>query len=338
MLHVYGPTEGSTFSTWMLVKSVDEAATTVPIGRPLANTEVYVLDGRMELVPVGIYGELYIAGDGLARCYANRPELTAEKFVPHPCGNGPGQRLYKTGDIVRYLPDGNLEFLGRRDNQVKVRGFRIEPGEIEAVLSEHSQVKKCVVVARQGADGSKQIVAYFVPRSAEVPSAGELRRYARERLPEYMVPATFMMLPELPLTPNGKVDRDALPEPEQIIGSDFVAPRTEIEAVVAGIWSDLLGVELVGIHDNFFELGGHSLLATQFASRARVAFGIEIPLRVVFENPTLEGIATAIETLDAPATAQADFVPMTIDDEEVESLLAEVEQLSDEEAQIALGS
>jgi amino acid adenylation domain-containing protein len=342
LLHVYGPTESTTFSTWMLVEDVEEAAATVPIGKPLANTQVYVLDGGMEPVAVGIYGDLYLAGDGLARCYAKRPDLTAEKFLPHPHSNEPGQRLYQTGDIVRYLPDGNLEFLGRRDNQVKVRGFRIEPGEIEAVLSEHPMVKECAVVVQHGGDGGKRIVAYFVPRGQQIPSVGELRRYAKERLPEYMVPATFMVLADLPLTANGKVDREALPEPDPSrskLESEFVAPRTTVEEVVAGIWSELLGTDLTGIHDNFFELGGHSLLATQFASRARVAFGIELPLRAVFENPTLESIAAVIEALEPQETARAqDVLPITVNDDEVESLLAAVEELSDEEARIALGN
>jgi amino acid adenylation domain-containing protein len=343
LLHVYGPTESTTFTTWMLVEEVAAGAATVPIGRPLANTQIYILDGHLEPVAVGIYGDLYIAGDGLARCYANRPALTAEKFVPHPHSNQAGQRLYKTGDIVRYLPDGNVEFLGRRDNQVKVRGFRIELGEIEAVLSEHHAVRECAVVARQSADGGKRIAAYVVARGEEIPSVNELRRYAKEKLPEYMLPSTFVMLAELPLTPNGKVDREALPEPEQSRSqpdSGYIAPRTTVEEVTAGIWSELLGTDLIGIEDNFFELGGHSLLATQFASRARAAFGIELPLRAIFENPTLEGIAAVIEAQDIQSDAQSQdaFLLTPINDDEVAAFLAEVEQLSDEEARTALGA
>jgi len=343
LLHVYGPTESTTFATWHPVEEVEEGATTVPVGRPIANTQVYVLDGRMNPVAVGVYGELYIGGDGLARGYANRPGLTAERFVPHPYGQAAGQRLYKTGDIVRYLPDGAIEFLGRRDRQVKVRGFRVELGEVESVLCEHPALGQCAVVARPAADGTKRIDAYVVPAGDEVPSGGELRTYLKARLPEYMVPAAFVPLAKLPLTPNGKVDQEALPRPEQARDESpdgYVAPRTPHEEAVALIWSGLLGLERVGSRDNFFDLGGHSLLATQFASRARAAFDIDLPLRAVFENPVLADIAAVIEAQAVQACAQPRpaLLPMSVDGDELEALLSEVEQLSDEEARIGLGA
>ncbi len=300
LLNVYGPTEGTTLTTWRLVEEVAAGALTVSIGRPLANTQVYILDSGMEPVAVGIYGELYIAGDGLARCYANKPDLTAEKFVPHPHGIEAGKRLYKTGDIVRYLPDGNIEFLGRRDNQVKVRGFRIEPGEIEAVLSEHKLVNECAIVTQDATDGGKRIIAYFVTRGDETPSAGELRNYAGARLPSYMVPATFVMLAEMPLTPNGKVDHKALSQLEQSsskLESEYIGPRSANEAMLCEIWAEVLKVEQVGIHDNFFDLGGHSLLATRVITRVNEIFHVKMPLRAMFEAPTVAGMSETADLL-----------------------------------------
>ncbi|WP_407882763.1 amino acid adenylation domain-containing protein, partial [Scytonema sp. NUACC26] len=264
VFNLYGPSEDTTYSTFAWVKQGDNVVT---IGHPIANTQVYVLDKYLHPVPIGVKGELYISGDGLARGYFNHPELTAEKFIPNPLSQKPGERLYKTGDIARYLPDSNLEFLGRIDNQVKIRGYRIEPQEIEITLSQHPQVRQIVVVLREDEQGDKFLVSYVVPQQLEqVPSISALKSFLREKLPDYMVPSAFVMLETLPLTPNGKVDRRALPAPDTArpeLDQAFVAPRTPIEEVLAGIWTQTLGIDSVGIYDNFFDLGGHSLLATQ---------------------------------------------------------------------------
>ena len=272
----------------------------VPIGRPIPNAQVYALDRHLRPVPVGVHGELYLGGVGVARGYLNRPELTADKFIPHPFSVAPGERLYKTGDLVRYLPDGNMEYLGRADEQVKIRGYRIECGEIEAVLAQHEAVREAVVIAREDTPGDKRLVAYCVPESeGGMPSHGQLRDFLKKQLPEYMAPAVFVELNGLPLTPNGKVDRRALPLPDQTrpdLEAAFVAPRTPAEEQLAGIWAEVLKVERVGIHDHFFELGGHSLLATQVISRVRNAFEVDLPLRSLFETPTVAGLAESIET------------------------------------------
>jgi len=290
----------------------------VPIGRPIANTRVYVLDGWLQPVPVGVPGELYIGGDGLACGYLNQPELTSGKFIPNPFSNEPGVRLYKSGDLVRYLPDGNVEFLGRIDNQVKIRGFRIELGEIEAVLGQHPFVKEAIVIAREAKSGDKRLLAYVVLSEKSSIATSNMRNFLKEKLPDYMVPSAFVMMDALPLTPNGKVDRSALPEPDSWQpGTEdcYVAPSTPIEEMLAGIWCDVLGLKKVGIHDNFFELGGHSLLATQVMSRLRKAFQVEIPLRSLFEMSTIAGLAIRI----------AQYQAEDIDPEEMDRLLAELE-------------
>ncbi len=306
--NMYGPTETTIWSSTAEVSA--GASANVTIGRPIANTHIYVLDKRLQPVPVGIAGELYIGGDGLARGYLNRSDLTAERFVPNPFSETPGERLYKTGDLVRYLPDGNIEFLGRIDTQVKVRGFRIELGEIETVLGQHSLVREAVVTVREDVPGDQRLVAYLVPDPSQTPTAGELRTYVNQRLPEYMVPSAYVPLERLPLTPNGKVDRKALPAPDMArpdLDQAFVAPRLPIEEVVARIWASVLGVERVSVHDNFFTLGGHSLLATQVMSRLRDTLNVELPLRTLFEAPTVaalaEKIAAAMQaerTIEAP--------------------------------------
>ncbi|HKV11759.1 MAG TPA: amino acid adenylation domain-containing protein, partial [Thermoanaerobaculia bacterium] len=293
LLHVYGPTESTTFTTWHRVEAVAEGKT-VPIGRPIANTTVYVLDSGRQPAGAGVPGELFIGGDGLARGYLHRPDLTAERFVPDPFVEEPGARLYRTGDLVRRQPSGAIEFLGRIDHQVKVRGFRIELGEIEAALSSHPGVAGAVVLVREDVPGDKRLVAYTVPRERAV-GERELRAYLEERLPSYMVPARFVSLPEIPLTPNGKVDRRALPAPERETESGLAALRTPFEETLAAIWETLLGIRAVGAHDDFFHLGGHSLLATQLVSRIREVFGVEVELRAVFESPTLAGLAARIE-------------------------------------------
>jgi amino acid adenylation domain-containing protein len=293
--NLYGPTETTIWSSVQMVESKDSI---VSIGRPIANTQIYLLDSQRQPVPIGVPGELHIGGKGLARGYLNRPGLTAEKFISNPFSDEPGARLYKTGDLCRYLPDGNIEFLGRIDNQVKIRGFRIELGEIEAALTQHSAVRASVVVVREDEPGSKRLVAYVVPQPEQALTITELRRFLKDKLPEYMMPSAFMILEALPLTPNGKVNRQALPAPELArpeLEKSFAEPRTPIEEVLAAIWIDILRLEQVGIHDNFFELGGHSLLATQVISRLRKVFQVELPLRCLFESPTIAELAETIE-------------------------------------------
>ena len=304
LIHVYGPTENTTFSSYYCVEELP-SATSLPIGIPITNTQIYILDPHLQLVPIGVTGELYMGGEGLAREYLNCTELTAEHFITHPFSNKPKTRLYKTGDLARYLPDGNIEFLGRIDNQVKIRGFRIELSEIEAVLSQHLAVRETVVIAREDVPDDKYLVAYIVPKQEQIPMenvqsfASLLRQFLKEKLPEYMVPRAYMVLESLPLTSNGKVDRHALPIPETITfhNLDYVAPRSQVEELLAQIWAKVLGKEQVGVHDNFFELGGHSLLATQLTSRIRDTFQIDLPVRNLFEAPTVEQLARCIDTM-----------------------------------------
>ncbi len=293
LLHVYGPTEATTFATWHRVEVVPPEATTVPIGRPLAHRSLHVLDAGGLQQPVGLTGELHLGGAGLAHGYHARPELTAERFVPDPFASLPGARLYRTGDLVRRRPDGAVEFLGRLDHQVKIRGFRIEPGEIEAALLALPGVREAVVVARHEPPDDRRLVAYVVGDAAP----GALRAALRERLPDFLVPAAFVALAALPLNAHGKVDRRALPAPERRrTAAGGRPPRTPVEEVLAAHWADLLGLEQVDATDHFFELGGHSLLATQVMSRLRSAFGVELPLRDLFEAPVLADLATRIET------------------------------------------
>ena len=296
LINGYGPTENTTFTCCRRLTDPSEVGASVPIGRAIANTRVYLLDRNLQPVPVGVPGELYAGGDGLARGYLHRPELTAERFVPDPFGaeaGEPGGRLYRTGDLARRRLYGDIEFLGRTDQQVKIRGFRVEPGEVEAVLAQHPQVREAVVVAR---DEPRRLIAYVTgDAAAKEAGAEELRPWLRERLPDYLVPAAFVRLTAFPLTPNGKVDRQALPAPEQPAGEAHLAPRTPVEEILAGLWADLLELEQVGADGHFFELGGHSLLATQVMSRLRGAFGVEMPLRDLFEAPVLRDFATRVE-------------------------------------------
>jgi amino acid adenylation domain-containing protein len=295
--NLYGPTETSIdASSWCCER--DSQLDFVPIGRPLGNIQIYLLDSYLKPVPTYAPGELFIGGVGLARGYHQRPELTAERFVPHPFSTRPGARLYRTGDLARYLPDGTIQFLGRIDHQVKVRGFRIELGEIETALTQHPGVREVVVVAREDRPGDKNLVAYVVASGDARPASVELRDFLKQHLPEYMVPANFVLLDTMPLTPNGKLDRAALPSPASINDQkkDFIAPRTAIEEQLARLWSELLNVERVSIDDNFFELGGHSLLATQLVSRLRESLQVELPLRSLFETPTIVSLAESIES------------------------------------------
>jgi len=294
LLHVYGPTESTTFACWYLVQDIPEGATNVPIGRPISNTQIYILDSKLQPVPVGNPGELYIGGDGLARGYVNRPELTEEKFIPNPFEEVGSSRLYKTGDLARFLPDGNIEFIGRVDNQVKIRGFRIELGEIEALLSQHSDVQQAVVIAREDIPSDKRIVAYIVPNQKVDLSVTTLKGFLQEKLPSYMMPAAFVILDSLPLTPNGKVDRQNLPACDRTrpnLEESFVAPRNPIEEKLASIWAELLRLDLIGVNDNFFYLGGHSLIATQMLSRVREVFRVELSFGQIFQNPTIASLA-----------------------------------------------
>ncbi len=290
---LYGPSETTTYSTFAL-RRVDGPAT---IGRPIANTQMYLLDLNGQPVPVGVAGEIHIGGDGLARGYLHRPELTAEKFVPHPFGTQPGARLYRTGDLAKYMPDGNLEFLGRIDHQVKIRGFRVELGEIEVVLRQHPGVKEVVVMARQDTPGEKRLVAYIVPKTEPAPAVADLRTHVRQKLPEHMVPSAFVTLPALPLTPNGKVNRKALPVPDQArpdLTGTLVAPRDPLEQQLAAMWEKIFGIEPVGVRDNFFELGGHSLLAVRLFAQIRKLTGKDLPLVTLFQAPTIEQLAAIL--------------------------------------------
>jgi acyl-CoA synthetase (AMP-forming)/AMP-acid ligase II/acyl carrier protein len=293
--NLYGPTEATVNAT--VAKLQPDSP--IIIGRPIGNTQVYILDPYLNPVPIGVAGEIHIAGDGLARGYWNRPELTKEKFISNPFSDTPGARIYKTGDLARYLPDGNIEFLGRIDHQVKIRGFRIEPGEIEAVLTQNPAVREAVILAREDIPGDKRLVGYVVPNENQ-PTASDLRSFLNDKLPEYMAPSAFVILHALPLTPTGKLDRQALPAPEQTrpaLEQSFVAPRTPVEETLASIWAGVLKLDKVGIHDNFFDLGGHSLLGTQLISRIRDAFKLDLPLRNLFEAPTIDGLAQRVKKL-----------------------------------------
>jgi len=309
----YGPTETTVGVTTYRVGPDDatETSATVPIGRPLANTRLYILDRRMQPVAVGIPGELFVGGDCLARGYLNRPELTAAAFIPDPFGAASGARLYRTGDLARYLPDGNVEFLGRLDHQVKIRGFRIELGEIEAALSEHPSVRESLVLTYGGGGdndggGNQRLVAYAVAEAGQTPAPGELRGFLKEKLPEYMIPSAFMLLDALPLTPHGKFDRRALPAPEfdgDAEAATFVAPRTPVEQTLADIWSQVLGVGNIGVDDNFFELGGDSILSIQIIARANQA-GLRLTPRQLFQYQTIAGLAAVVGTANAVEAEQ----------------------------------
>ncbi|MEP7342307.1 MAG: amino acid adenylation domain-containing protein, partial [Acidobacteriota bacterium] len=309
----YGPTEVSAVTTWVPMTAATDADATPPIGRPIANTQTFVLDEQLQPVPIGAPGELFIGGVGLARGYLNRPELTAEKFIPNPFSDKPGTRLYKSGDLARYLPDGNIEFLGRIDQQVKIRGYRIELGEVETALAEHAAVREATVVVRQDMPGGKQLVAYYVAQD-DVPEAEALQKFLRERVPEYMIPAAFVPMESLPLTPNGKIDRRALPAPQPSQPAmAYVAPRNQVEEILAEIWAQVLGLDRVGVHDNFFELGGDSILSIRIIARAGQR-GIRLSPNELFLHPTISELAEACAaaTIDQfrPDNAEATSLPL----------------------------
>src|SRR5690606_27431719 len=300
--NMYGPTETAIWSTCYRIPAVDAP---IYIGRPIANTRVYVLDKAMRPVPPGVPGELYIAGAGVARGYLGRPELDRERFLPDPFVQVPGERMYRTGDLGRFLPNGNLEFRGRIDSQVKVRGFRIELGEIESVLSSHPSVGGAAVKVIEVAPGDARLVAYTLPRDGKQPDSADLREHLRTRLPQYMVPQRFVTLDAFPLLPNGKIDRGALPAPESLEDESqrpVLEPRTDAERLIAEVWSKLLRVERVGVQDNFFDLGGHSLLVAAAVAEIRKRTGVRLPInRLVFE--TLAQLAASLPTASGPETS-----------------------------------
>ncbi|QIR40545.1 amino acid adenylation domain-containing protein [Tolypothrix sp. PCC 7910] len=302
LINSYGPTETTivaTTSSLNYLQKVNTAIVEVPIGKPINNTLIYILDSHLQPTPIGVTGEIYIGGIGVTRGYLNRPELTAAKFIPNHLSNQGGSRLYKTGDLARYLPNGEIEFIGRIDYQVKIRGFRIEIGEIQAQINQYPEVREAIVIVREDIPNDKRLVAYIVPQSTEI-SVLELRHFLKTKLPDYMIPVAFVVLEKLPLTPNGKIDRRTLPapEPRQQSEENTSLALTPVQEILTGIWVEILGIKHIGIHDNFFELGGHSLLATRVISQIRKAFKIELPLRCLFASPTVAELATEIEQAD----------------------------------------
>ena len=326
----YGPTESHVVTELILHGHTHDWPTFPSIGKPIANARIYILDSNLQLVPIGVAGQLHIGGVGIARGYLNRPALTAEKFIPDPFSEEPGARLYKSGDLARLLPDGNIEFLGRVDHQLKIRGFRVEPGEVEAAIEKHPAIRQAVVIAKENVTSDRQLVAYVVCLPEQTFTVSEMNHFLREFLPEYMIPSAFVELNELPLSPNGKVDRQSLPTPEGSrpkLEEDFVAPRNSIEETIAGIWREILGLKQVGIYDNFFDLGGHSLMATQVISRLRNAFQVEsLPLRRLFETPIIAELVTAV----------VQFQVEQEDEEEMRQILDRLEQLTDDEVKAML--
>jgi non-ribosomal peptide synthetase component F len=294
MINSYGPTESTVVATWSGPLVPGDGPP--PIGRPIWNTQCYVLDRHLRPMPPGVPGELYVAGLGLARGYLNRPGLTAERFVACPFGK-PGKRMYRTGDLARWAPDGQLHYLGRADDQVKIRGFRIEPGEIEAVLRRHGAVRDAVVTVREDQPGAKRLAAYVVPADGQAPAAEHLRAHLAQFLPDYMVPAAVVTLDRLPLSQNGKIDRSKLPAPEAGAqrGSSYTAPRTGTETIIAGIWAEVLGADQAGVHDNFFDLGGDSIRSLAVAARANAAFDVALTPRDVLVTRTIAGLAELVE-------------------------------------------
>ena len=307
LLNAYGPTECTTMATAYDIEEVAENATSVPIGRPISNTSLYVLNREMQPCPIGVSGELYVGGSGLARGYVNQPDFTAWCFVPNPFSSKPGGRLYRTGDLVRYLPTGELDFISRIDNQVKIRGFRIEMTEIAVTLGRHPNVARAIVVIRETNHGEKQLLAYVIAHDRS-PEPKQLRKFLKERLPDYMIPHGFTLIDEVPLTPNGKIDYNALPLPGVHLEIDDEFSGSELKTVLAGVFASLLNLPAVGVNDNFFELGGHSLLATQLISRVRNVFSVEVPLRALFEAPT---VATFAEYVSAALNGETSSEPIT---------------------------
>jgi amino acid adenylation domain-containing protein len=302
----YGPTENTTFTTCHTITKSDVDRGTIPIGRPIANTTAYILDQYRQPVPVGVAGELFTGGDGLALRYLNNPGLTTEKFVPHPFGNHPEDRLYRTGDRCRFLPNGEIEFLGRIDHQVKIRGFRVEPGEIESRLLTHPAVNQCKIIARGTGAGDKLLVGYIAPVAGSMPTDEELCLWLRDRLPEFMVPSAYMIIDELPVNANGKIDTHALPEPEAaaIFAPGKTQPETDTQKQLSLIWKDILDQDEIGIDDDFFALGGHSLLGMKLFTRIQKSFDLALPLATLFQSPTIRLLAKAIDRESDPAASE----------------------------------
>jgi amino acid adenylation domain-containing protein len=323
IINGYGPSECTVFtSCYVIPKQLDQNVNSIPIGKPIGDRKVYLLDHNLQRVPMGVAGEIYIGGKGVARGYLNQPMLTHKKFIDNPFLAG--DTLYKTGDLARRLTDGNLEFLGRIDNQVKIRGFRIELGEIETILTNHSEIREAIVTIREDVPGNKSLVAYIVPQNYQL-TAHDVRNFLSQKLPNYLIPNAFVFLDKFPLTPNGKINRLGLPAPnisQQNFGIEFVAPRTSTERELATIWTEVLQLTKVGVYDNFFELGGHSLLATQLISRLKETFEIEFPFRYLFENPTISQLAEKV------VNQQIELVKT----DELAQILGEIDELSDEEA------
>lgn len=313
LVNTYGPTETTVVAT--MYKLAGDRLSKLPIGRAISHVQTYVLDRSLKPLPIGVAGELYISGVNLARGYLNRPELTAQKFIPHPFSNQLGARLYKTGDLVRYLPDGNIEFLGRTDEQVKSRGFRIEIGEIEAVLSQHPEVKETAIAAREDVSGDKRLVAYVVARQQSAPTTSDLRRFLSEKLPPYMIPAVFVQIAALPLTPSGKLDRRSLPVPSVRTELEVAhaMPQTEVEQAIATVWQQVLNIDKVGIHDNFFEIGGHSLLMLKVNSQLREIFKTDLSIIEMFRYPTINSLANYF----GQANSKTSFTEVDINSEKI---------------------
>ncbi|MDE3155806.1 MAG: amino acid adenylation domain-containing protein [Acidobacteriota bacterium] len=328
----YGPSEAHVVTSYTYDEPPAALLPPPPIGRPIANTQIYLLDDRLNPVPVGITAELYIGGANLARDYHHRPDLTAERFVPDPFAAAPGARLYRTGDLARWLPDGNIEYLGRRDQQVKIRGFRVEPGEVETLIGEHPDVAQAAVVVREVVPGEKSLVAFIVWAEGRRGTWEALRDFVASRLPAYLVPSFFVELPALPLTPSGKIERRSLPAPSaRDLRAEFVEPRTATARWLASVWAELLGVERVGVRDNFFELGGHSLLTTRLVSRVRQSLQIDVPLRLAFEQPTIEGFAHGLAARCGGAGVLDTIVETfqqveTLSDEQASALLSDLQE------------
>ncbi len=325
LINEYGPTETVVGCCVYEVSAQTSLSGSIPIGRPIANTQLYILDRYLQPVPIGVGGELHIGGAGLARGYLNRSELTAEKFIQNPYSDEPEARLYKTGDRARYLPDGNIEYLGRIDSQVKIRGYRIELGEIEETLRQHPAVRDAVAIARDDGSGNKRLVAYVVLDPDKLPSISNLRGYLQEKLPEYMVPSGFVTLESLPLTPNGKLDRHALPQKCDRVSEEtaFTEPQTPTEKELAQIWMAVLELEKVGINESFFDIGGHSLMAIQLVSRVRMRFGVELPLYDFYAAPTIQNVAELVE----------EEILANADSNQIDELLDRLEKFDGEEAQ-----
>ena len=336
LLNLYGSSETGAGSTWHETNGLAHGQC-VPIGRPISNTQVYLLDDYHQPVPVGVRGRIYVGGAGLGRGYHGRPDLTAERFIPDRFGREPGSRLYDTGDLGCYLAGGEIQYLGRTDHQVKIKGLRVEPGEIEVLLRKHAGVKDAIVVAKGDGPDGLRLIAYIVAVSDNRPAAVEMKARLREKVPDFMIPSTFVFLDALPLTPNGKVDRLRLPDPDKA-GHEpeelYVAPRTQTERALADIWADVLEVQRVGIHDNFFEVGGHSLLFTRMALRARDRFHVELSLRQIFQSPTIATIALAVE--EELARERKQFVPeikrRPRGGKDIGTLFERVNRISDSEA------